>query len=195
MIDEFLNMSDVPSEVTDAARLVSNYFNKQNIVKWELMDICSRNHADQNRVYQNYFEFKKANNMNRHIKSKILALNEPTYNGRFYSRELIESVIKKTLPEIEKKRFFVTHTEPESAKVIIGGVAGIINKLCIENNDLIADIEFIDTPNSLHAKISVEKGIRYVRMCGIGSIKMIDGVAHVQEDYEPLCCFLTYNPA
>ena len=56
MTDKFLYMSDVPSEVTDAARLVSNYFNKKNIVKWELMDICSRNHADQNRVYQNYFE-------------------------------------------------------------------------------------------------------------------------------------------
>jgi hypothetical protein len=56
-------MPEVPSEVTDAARLVSNYFNEQNIVKWELMDICSRNHADQNRVYQTFFEFKKANNI------------------------------------------------------------------------------------------------------------------------------------
>lgn len=131
------------------------------------------------------------NNMDRHIKVKILTLNEPDYNGRFYSSELIENAIKKTLPEIEKKRFFVTWTEPESAIVNIGSVVGIINGLSIENNNLIADIEFIDTPNSLHAKIAVEKGIRHVRMCGIGSIKMIDNVAHVQEDYELICCFLT----
>ena len=63
MTDEFLNMSYIPSEVKDAARLVSNYFNEQNIVKWELMDICSRNHADQNRVYQPFFKFKKANSI------------------------------------------------------------------------------------------------------------------------------------
>jgi hypothetical protein len=63
MTDDSLYMPEVPGEVTDAARLVSNYFNEQNIVKWELMDICSRNHADQNRVYQAFFEFKKANNI------------------------------------------------------------------------------------------------------------------------------------
>lgn len=52
---------DIPAEISDAARLISVYFQKQGVVKWELMDICSRNHADQNRVYQRFFEFKKQN--------------------------------------------------------------------------------------------------------------------------------------
>jgi len=52
----------IPTEVQNAARLIGNYFKEQGIVKWELMDICSRNHADQNRVYHGFFEFKKEHN-------------------------------------------------------------------------------------------------------------------------------------
>jgi hypothetical protein len=51
--------TDIPEEVRRAAFTVSNYFQMQGIAKWELMDICSRNHADQNRVYESYFQFKK----------------------------------------------------------------------------------------------------------------------------------------
>ena len=51
---------EIPLDILDAARKVSHYFNSRGIVKWELMDICSRNHADQNRVYNNYFEFRKS---------------------------------------------------------------------------------------------------------------------------------------
>lgn len=51
-------MDDIPKEIIDAALLIDKYFTEQGIVKWELGNICSRNHADQNRVYQRYFEFK-----------------------------------------------------------------------------------------------------------------------------------------
>jgi hypothetical protein len=50
---------NIPDEVIQAARLVGNYFAEQGISKWELMDICSRNHADQNRAYASFFEFKR----------------------------------------------------------------------------------------------------------------------------------------
>lgn len=51
---------EIPLDILDAARKISNYFNSQGIVKWELLDICSRNHADQNRTYSSYFEFCKS---------------------------------------------------------------------------------------------------------------------------------------
>jgi len=51
-------MDDIPKEIIDAAVLIDKYFTEQGIVKWELGNICSRNHADQNKVYQDYFEFK-----------------------------------------------------------------------------------------------------------------------------------------
>lgn len=50
---------EIPPDILEAARKVSNYFNSQGIVKWELLDICSRNHADQNKVYSNFFEFRE----------------------------------------------------------------------------------------------------------------------------------------
>ena len=56
MITSYL---EIPEEVKTAARLLGNYFQQQGISKWELFDVCSRNHADQNRVYQGFFEFKQ----------------------------------------------------------------------------------------------------------------------------------------
>ena len=53
-------MENIPTEIKEAASLIDKYFTEQGIVKWEFGNICSRNHADQNRVYQNYFEFKKS---------------------------------------------------------------------------------------------------------------------------------------
>jgi len=50
-----------PDEVIDAASLIDKYFTSHGIVKWELGNICSRNHADQNKVYENYFGFLKEN--------------------------------------------------------------------------------------------------------------------------------------
>lgn len=130
------------------------------------------------------------------MKTKVLKLNEPNYDGRFYSGELIESVIKKIVPEIEKNRVFVTYTPPSTnGWVPIHSVAGIVKELYIDKNNLIADIEFINTPNALHAEIAVQKGISHVRTAGLGSIKTIDGIVYVQEDYELICCFLTDNPA
>lgn len=36
----------LPTEVTEAARLLSSWFKEQGIDRWCLYDVCSRNHAD-----------------------------------------------------------------------------------------------------------------------------------------------------
>lgn len=38
--------TEIPESVTKAARYVSAYFLTRGVETWELMDICSRNHAE-----------------------------------------------------------------------------------------------------------------------------------------------------
>ena len=75
------------------------------------------------------------------------------------------------------------------------GIAGIVKQLYVENNELMADIEFINTPNSLHAEIAVREGKLHVSIAGIGSIKTINEISYIQDDYELSCLFLTDDPA
>lgn len=46
--DYIFDTINIPKEVLDAAILIDRYFAQQGIVKWELYNICSRNHAYQN---------------------------------------------------------------------------------------------------------------------------------------------------
>lgn len=36
---------DIPKEVLDAARLLHLFFAEKGVTRWELMGVCSRNHA------------------------------------------------------------------------------------------------------------------------------------------------------
>lgn len=51
----------IPEEILDAALLLGDYFAQNNIVSWELCNVCSRNFADKVRVYEDLFKFKKLN--------------------------------------------------------------------------------------------------------------------------------------
>jgi hypothetical protein len=54
---------DIPEEIMEAARTVSRFFQKNNVSKWELGGICSRNHADDSRVLEDFRKFIKENNL------------------------------------------------------------------------------------------------------------------------------------
>lgn len=43
MIPDINLTHEIPQEVKDAAILLGNYFKEQNIHKWALYDVCSRN--------------------------------------------------------------------------------------------------------------------------------------------------------
>mgnify|MGYP006921352119 CR=1 FL=1 len=87
-------MENIPKEVLEAARLIDNYFTQQGIATWELHNVCSRNHADQNRVYERYFEFIKEykNNMN-----ETHNVSATQYLGETERKKKIYQEIKKTI--------------------------------------------------------------------------------------------------
>jgi len=63
-----------PKEILDAARLVGHYWTKQGVKQWELMGICSRNHAwelEKLKIWQ-----EKADTILRDSKNLILAVTD-----------------------------------------------------------------------------------------------------------------------
>ena len=44
---------NIPSDIVEAAIKISNWMEQQGSRSWELMDICSRNHAWELRSYKN----------------------------------------------------------------------------------------------------------------------------------------------
>lgn len=129
------------------------------------------------------------------MKTKVLSLDTINANNRVYPKPVMEAAIKNAKSKIESQRFFLVDKQPDSTHVSLNNVVGVVEKLEIENNDLIADIKFLNTPNATALETMINNGLLHVRTAGIGSVKNVDNVYHINEDYEIISCFLTDNPA
>lgn len=56
---EKLQMTEIPRHLLEYAREISLWMDRNGHVKWEMGKICSRNFADQVKVYEDYFKFRK----------------------------------------------------------------------------------------------------------------------------------------
>lgn len=78
------------------------------------------------------------------MKANILTLNKETVNGRIYPRELMEREISRLQKEIEKKKLLVDLYNPEDLRLSLSKTIGVVNELKIENDVVIADVQFFD---------------------------------------------------
>jgi len=117
-------------------------------------------------------------------------------NGRYYSRDLWEREIDKYNVLVKENRAMGELDHPESSVINLKNVSHNISKLWWDGDNVVGKIEILPTPSGNILKALVESGITVgVSSRGMGSLKDVDGLMEVQDDFDLLCWDFVSTPS
>ena len=120
------------------------------------------------------------------MKIPILTLDAPNQNKRIYSRNVVENEINRlnnTL--IKEKQFLVYSYQSELISENLYDAVGIVTNLEIQDNMVIADVEFLNINNGKLMESLVVGGDACICVSGVGTInKLPNNTYVVGEDYK-----------
>jgi len=118
-------------------------------------------------------------------------------NGRYYPRNLWEREIDKYNSDFVNNRTSTGELDhPDSTVINLKNVSHLVSKIWWDNDKIYGNIEILPTPSGNIVKSLLESGITIgVSSRGMGSLKEIDGVQEVQDDFNLLCWDIVSNPS
>ena len=131
------------------------------------------------------------------VKGKLQEAEQKNGNGRVYPMEILKKQV-----EIYIKGPIASNTamgeldHPEAAIVNLNNVSHNIKRIWWEGNDLMGELELLNTPSGKIAQEIVSAGIPLgISSRGMGSVKQIGESVEVQEDFELVCWDLVSLPS
>jgi hypothetical protein len=117
-------------------------------------------------------------------------------NGRYYKKELWEREMEKYSQCIKEKRALGELDHPESSIINLKNVSHNINDIWWDKDHIMGKIEILPTPSGNILKALIESGITVgVSSRGMGSLKEVNGILEVQDDFELLCWDFVSTPS
>jgi hypothetical protein len=131
------------------------------------------------------------------IKGKLQESEVKNGNGRVYPKEVLQREVEKYLEGSIKTNTAMGELDhPESTIVNLNNVSHIIKKVWWDGNDLMGELELLNTPSGKIAQEIVSAGIPLgISSRGMGSVKQIGETVEVQDDFELLCWDLVSVPS
>lgn len=119
------------------------------------------------------------------ITGPFLVGEQKNRNGRIYSKSILEREVKRYNEEyISKNRAFGELGHPDSPSINLDRVSHLIVNMRQEGASFIGKAKILETPNGKIAKALLEGGATLgVSSRGMGSLKEINGMNMVQDDY------------
>lgn len=119
------------------------------------------------------------------ITGPFLVGEQKNRNGRMYSRSILEREVKRYNDEyITKNRAFGELGHPDSPSINLDRVSHLIVNMRQEGASFIGKAKILETPMGKIAKSLLEGGACLgVSSRGMGSLKEVNGVNMVQDDY------------
>lgn len=119
------------------------------------------------------------------IEGPFLVFDVPNRNGRMYESKRINPSVEKYIKEyVEAKRAFGELGHPDSPSINLDRVSHLITSLRLEGSQWIGKAKLVETPMGKIARSLMEGGATLgVSSRGMGSVKNVDGVNVVQDDY------------
>ena len=119
------------------------------------------------------------------ITGPFLVGEQKNRNGRVYSRSILEREVKRYNEEyISKNRAFGELGHPDSPSINLDRVSHLIVNMRQEGAQFIGKAKILETPMGKIAKSLLEGGACLgVSSRGMGSLKEVNGVNMVQDDY------------
>ena len=142
-------------------------------------------------------EAKMAPGGRMRVKGKLQESEVKNGNGRVYPREVLEREVKKYMEGPIKTNTAMGELDhPESSIVNLNNVSHNIKRVWWEGNDLMGELELLNTPSGKIAQEIISAGIPLgISSRGMGSVKQIGETVEVQDDFELLCWDLVSVPS
>jgi hypothetical protein len=131
------------------------------------------------------------------IKGKIQEAEQKNGNGRVYPKEILQREIDNYIKEqVNSNTSMGELDHPDSSIVNLNNVAHIIKKIWWEGNDVMAELELLNTPSGKIAQELIMANIPLgISSRGMGSIRQIGETVEVQDDFSLLCFDLVSVPS
>ena len=132
-----------------------------------------------------YLVEKKENGSNSmFIEGIFMQTEKENKNGRMYRKNIMEKALKDYWSLIQEKRSLGELGHPPNPQINLNNVSHLITNLKFEGNDVIGRAKILDTPMGKIAKNFIEEGVRLgVSSRGLGSLKEVNGINEVQDDF------------
>lgn len=142
-------------------------------------------------------ESKNPNNLVK-LRGKIQEANVINGNRRKYPKNILEREITKYNENLVKTRTAMSELDhPDSSIVELKNTSHIITKIWWEGDNVMAELELLNTPSGRIAQAIVEAKIPLgISSRGMGSVKQIDeGTVEVQDDLDLVAFDLVSTPS
>lgn len=130
------------------------------------------------------------------IEGIFMQTEKQNRNGRIYRKGIMEKELGRYQDLIQEKRALGELGHPPNPTINLNNVSHLITSLKFEGNDVIGRAKILDTPMGKIAQNFIEEGVRLgVSSRGLGSIKEVNGVNEVQDDFHLATVDIVADPS
>ncbi len=139
----------------------------------------------------------KTNNGRLIVSGVLQRVNSKNQNGRIYPRAILEREVQKYYPLIKERRALGELDHPESTVVNLSNVSHLIIGVKWSGDDLIGNIEILDTPSGIILTKLFEAQVKLgISSRGLGSVNEIDEeTVEVNDDFDLIAWDFVSNPS
>jgi len=141
-------------------------------------------------------EKKEDGAKNIFIEGIFMQTEKENKNGRMYRKGIMENALNNFQSLISEKRALGELGHPPNPQINLNNVSHLITSLKFEGNDVIGRAKILDTPMGKIAKNFIEEGVRLgVSSRGLGSLKEVNGINEVQDDFHLATVDIVSDPS
>jgi hypothetical protein len=141
-------------------------------------------------------EGKKSPKGNPLVEGILATAEVKNGNGRYYKKDLWEREIDKYIGSVKQNRACGELDHPDSQIINLKNVCHNITDIWWDGDNIMGKIEILPTPSGNILKALLDSGITVgVSSRGMGSLKEVNGILEVQDDFDLLCWDFVSTPS
>lgn len=133
---------------------------------------------------------------NTYIRGIFMQSETQNKNGRIYRKPILEKELQRYQQIIDEKRSLGELGHPPNPSINLNQVSHLITELNWEGKNIIGTAKILETPMGKIAKNFIDEGIRLgVSSRGLGSLKEVNGINEVQDDFHLVTVDIVADPS
>jgi len=132
-----------------------------------------------------------------HIDGIFMQAEQKNRNGRVYPKKTLMKEVQRYNNEyVKTNRAMGELGHPDGPQLNLERVSHLIKELRVDGNDIYGRAKILDTPYGKIVKDLVKEGVKIgVSSRGMGSLKQVNGINEVQEDFNLAAVDIVADPS
>ena len=132
-----------------------------------------------------------------HIDGIFMQAEQKNRNGRVYPQKTLMNEVRRYNNEyVKTNRAMGELGHPDGPQLNLERVSHLIKELRVDGNDIYGKAKILDTPYGKIVKDLIKEGVKIgVSSRGMGSLKQVNGVNEVQEDFSLSAVDIVADPS